>query len=431
MDYVIKNQKIGFIPLSFNLAETGRAVLVAREVEKLGGIPVFFSHGGEYEYLIKKLGFNTTRLKPFFSKEVVKHIISVNRGEKKGIPYSESFIRTAVNEEIKAFKETKIKLIVSFVNLSTSISARVSKIPLVCVSPAPGKFHLRCPDNFENIITRFIPQKIKIAYLNYSFYKSKKFLKPFNKVAKEFNLKPFNTTMDLVCGDVTLGTNFLEYINVLPNQQTLPDNDYIGIISLDDIFSKQYSKEENKKVNDKIKNHFKNANKKILTTMGSSGDKEFFIRILKTLNKTNYKVLAVYANILDENNLPNLSDNILLLKFVPSIENLHKIVDISIIHGGQGTVFASAYAGKPIIGIPMNFEQHLNLEKIVGHKSGIMISRKYFKEKNFLNSIKRVFDSYNFYYKNAQSLSNKLPTANGAKNAALRINQIYNDYLVT
>lgn len=100
------------------------------------------------------------------------------------------------------------------------------------------------------------------------------------------------------------------------------------------------------------------------------------------------------------------------------------MVDLAVIHGGQGTVYTAAYAGKPIIGLPMQLEQHLNLEKMVGHGSAIMLSRKYFNEDIFLQSIYHIFDNYDKYYRKAQHLSNILPPPKGDQNAANRIAEI-------
>ena len=57
-------------------------------------------------------------------------------------------------------------------------------------------------------------------------------------------------------------------------------------------------------------------------------------------------------------------------------------------------------------------------------KTGLRLSKKFFSEKKFLNSIKKVFDNYDHYLKNAEVLSKKLPEPNGAENAARRIAEI-------
>jgi UDP:flavonoid glycosyltransferase YjiC (YdhE family) len=421
-----KKPLVGFFPLSHNLAEMGRAILVAKEYIALGGKAVIFTHAGEYEHLAEDFGFNAVRIKPFYTEKIVKEIVSINRGEKKGIPYKESFLREAVQEEIAAYKKTGVKMIVSFVNFPCSISARVAGIPLVWVSPAPGTFYLSTPDYYENAFTRLIPRSLKIWLFNWFFNHSKKFLKPFNTIAKEHSLKPFKSTAEVMFGNVTLATNFLEFVNIFPNQQRHPAEDYVGIILLEKLFKDMFPTKDKQKINEEIKKHLDTTNKSILLAMGSSGDKTLFLKILHALNKTPHNVIAVYGKILKENEIPKLNDNILLKKFVPSTKELHKMVDLSIIHGGQGTVYTAAYAGKPIIGFPMQFEQHLNLEKMVGHGTGLMLSKKYFKEGDLVNTIQKIFDNYDIYLKNAQTLAQKLPKPKGEKNAARRIVEILN-----
>jgi UDP:flavonoid glycosyltransferase YjiC (YdhE family) len=104
---------------------------------------------------------------------------------------------------------------------------------------------------------------------------------------------------------------------------------------------------------------------------------------------------------------------------------------LAIIHGGQGTVHTAAYAGKPVIGFPMQFEQHLNLELLVKHGMAILESRKYFKEQTFLKTIQDVFDNYDFYLKNAQCLAGQLSKPEGDKNAArILVKILKQDHLV-
>ncbi|MDH7516900.1 MAG: glycosyltransferase [Candidatus Thermoplasmatota archaeon] len=157
-------------------------------------------------------------------------------------------------------------------------------------------------------------------------------------------------------------------------------------------------------------------------------ERNFFLKILKILNETEYNVIATYTTILNENDLPNLNENILLKKFIPDITSLSKRTDLAIIHGGHGTVYTAAYSGKPIIGIPLHIEQQYNLDCLVRHASAIRLSKTFFKEKNLLNAIEKIFSSYDTYLHNAQILSQRLPKPEGDKNAAKRIIEILNQY---
>jgi UDP:flavonoid glycosyltransferase YjiC (YdhE family) len=420
-----KSPIVGFFPLSYSLAETGRAIAIAKRYMELSGNVVFFTHGGEYEYLIKNLGCKVIKLKPNFSEDFIKRTRSIIKGDQRGEIYDISYLREAVRNEIAAYKKEDVDIIVSTHNYSCSISARAAKIPLVGITTGPGSFYLSIPDMYENALTRFVPQFIKIPIFNYFFQKSKDFLKPFNVVAKENNLKPFKNIYQLFYGDITLVTNFLEFINIFPNQQEFPSENYIGIILLEELFKDKFNEGKNR-LEDDILKHLNQSEKSILLSMGSSGDEKLFLKILQVLNKTHYRVVAVYSNILKEKELPEFNENILLKKFVPSIAQLHERVDLSIIHGGQGTVFTAAYSGKPIIGFPMQYEQHLNLEKIVGHGSGLMLSYKHFNDIKLIQSIDRIFKNYDEFLQNSQKLVEILPKPEGDKKAAEKIIKILN-----
>ena len=418
---------IGFFPLSYNLAEVGRAILVALELKKHGDNPVFFSHNGKYEYLEKKFGFDVINIEPAFTSDIISNIIQVNRKEKQGIPYHLSYLREVVHNEASAFKKNDIQALVSFVNFPCSLSAKIAKITHIDVSPGPGRFHYCIPDSYETSLNRLLPQKIKVPLFNYLFYKGGKDIrKPFNRIAKEQNISPFHNMFDLIHGDRTIVTNYLEFINIFPHQQLFPTNSYVGIILLEELFNHIFPINQEKQITDEIVQHLHTTRRKILLTMGSSGDKQLFNDILRALDETKYQVVAVYGNILDDNDLPDVSNHILLKKFVPSLAKLHQSVDLSVIHGGQGTVYTAAYAGKPVIGFPMQFEQHLHLEKMVGHGAGLMLSKRWYDKQQFLSAINTIFSNYSSYEKAAKILSEKLPAPQGEKIAAKKIHGIIN-----
>ncbi len=415
---------VGFFPLFYYLSEAGRVVLVAKRYREMGGKTIFFSHGGEYEHFATDLGFEIVHLQPYLTDDLIEQYKMFARGENAGGLFTESFIAKAVQNEVQTFKEVGIDCLVSTNNELAAISARAAKIPLVAITTGPGRFRYSIPDMYETSVTKLFPQFIKTRVLNWLLPRTKIHLEPFNRIAKKNNVKPLKSSMELYYGDITLITNFLQFINVFPHQQEFPPEDYIGIILLEELFKKDFSQDEAKQVDEEVLNHLKGPQKKILLSMGSSGNKELFLKILDVLNRSSYQVIAVYTNILEETELPKVNHHILLKKYVPSLASLHAMVDLSIIHGGQGTVYTAAYAGKPILGYPMQFEQHLNLEKIVGHGAGMMLSKKFFDDEKLTKLIENIFENYDCFFRNAQILAKKLPPPEGDKNAALRISQI-------
>jgi len=409
-----KKPLIGFFPLFYNLAEAGRAVLVAKRYIENGGQVIFFSHGGEYEKLARDIGCKVVKVDPIYSEEFIDDLWKYSRLEKMGAPFPEKILREHVEAELAAYEQTGVKLILTTNNFPCSISARAAGIPLISITPKViGKF-TKYPADAEFLPIRVIPRSLKLKVLNWYFPRSKMWSRPFNKLAKTYNLPSFYNSSDITKGDYTLYTDFLEFLQ-LPELGVNPGEYYIGPIFLDELFNKTLPEKQS---DNKIKQHLQKPGKSILFSLGSSGTKKFFIKVLTALNKTNYNVIAVYASVLSEDELPVVNDNIILKKFVPSIKELNHAVDLAILHGGQGTVYTAAYAGKPVIGFPMQFEQHLNLEMLVKHGTARIESRRYFKEQLFLKTIEDVFDNYDVYLKNAQKLASMLPKPEGDKNAA-------------
>lgn len=382
---------------------------------ELGGKAIFFSHGGEYEYLAKDLGCEIIQVEPIYTYKYIDFLWQSSRLETIYNPFRERLLKEHVEAEIKAFKNSDVEMIITTNNYPCTISARAANIPLVCITPKASSSYTTYPDDAEFLITRYIPNSLKVEFLNWYAPLSKLYVKPFAKLAKHYGVKPPKFFSDIPRGDYTMYTDFVELLDI--DKEHIPPNEfYIGPIFFDELFTTMYTTTDGPS-EQKLINHISKGKKSILVSLGSSGTKELFLDILQALNKTEFQVIAVCTSILDDNELPKLNNNILLTKFVPSMKKLNRLVDLAIIHGGQGTVYTAAYARKPVIGFPMQFEQHLNLEMLVRQGMAKILSRRYFKEEKLLSSIQKIFDDYNTYYENSQNLARKLSTPQGDKNA--------------
>jgi len=425
MDELVSTGKkplVGFFPVFYNLAETGRAVLIAKRYIELGGEAVFFSHGGEYEYLAKDLGCEVIRVHPIYTKEFIDRLWKASRLETLRNPYSTQDILDHVEGEISAYKKTSIKLIVSTNNTTCVISARVLKIPLIFVRSRFNPQFTYYPEDAEILFTHILPEWLKLKILNWYFPHAKHYLPPFVKVAKKYHVTPPKTGHALTKGDYTFYTDFQQLANIKDDKHS-PDEYYIGPIFFDELIKKNIEKNEVVAQEEAIHKHLKRKGRSILISLGSSGTREMFIKMLELLNNTDYTVIGVFTSILKDDELPAFNENILLRKFVPSLEKIFTLVDLAIIHGGQGTVYTAAYAGKPVIGFPMLLEQHSNLEMLARQGMAKIASRKSI-EKNLLPMIKDIFDNYDEYLTKAQSLSKRLPKPDGDRIAAHLIYQI-------
>ena len=345
------------------------------------------------------------------------------------IVYTNKTIQPIVQSEIDAFKEHGVDVIVSAFNPTCAISARVLNIPsIVLLSATVSSAYFKSgyatfPENFENTFTRLLPESFKKYLAKWVLLNNKKFLvKDFNAVVKKYNTKKFKTLNEILEGDYTLLCDDINFLNIKPTKK-VPIENFVGPVSMG------LSEEKIEDLDIDVKKHLERPGKSILVILGSASSKitspigKLFIEILKIFNKTDYNVIAVHAKISRED-LPNVEENILLKQYLNRPQIVNNMVDLAIIHGGRGTVYNSAYSGKPSIGIPSFIEQQYNIDCLVRNKVCIRISSKHFKPEELLKAINTIFENYDYYLKNAKALSEKLSKEVDEEKAVNRLVQI-------
>jgi len=393
-----------------------------------GGKAIFFSHGGKTKQVTEELGCELVKLGKLPWSKVNEDL--KNKGKFDKTPYEEllfavykkDLIKPFVEEEIEAFKNAGVDLIISSFNPTASISARALNIPLIVINsgtaipPYYRQGPVTFPENYENVFTRILPKFIKNLITRWMLLNYKLMVKDFNKVAEKYGVKPFKNINDILNGDYTFVCDDINFLGIKPTKE-FPMENFVGPIS-GGLLEKQKDT-----IDEDIKRHLNRPGKSILLMMGSNRNKKLYLNILEALNQTNYNVIAVYTTI-KEDELPETKDNILLKKFIKSPKLVNKMVDLAIIHGGRGTVYTAAYSGKPIIGLPMYCEHQYNIDNMVNKGAGLRISKRFFKQEDLLKAIDTIFSNYETYLKNAQNLSKKLTTVPGEEKAAQRLFEI-------
>ncbi len=212
------------------------------------------------------------------------------------------------------------------------------------------------------------------------------------KVNRKYGLKPFQSDLDIYVGDYNLLSDVPELFHRL---MPLPKNyDFCG-----PLFNEQDITECQSLI------HYKDTGKvKIFVTMGSSGEKEILLRILNILTEVEADVFVSCTSILNEDDRTGFSSNFYFEKAYPH-KKIAELVDFSIIHGGQGTVYTTLVAGKPYIGIPMFSEQQYNLENLQSYESGILLYESELSRESLLNCVHKILNKKE-YRMNAKKLSN-------------------------
>jgi UDP:flavonoid glycosyltransferase YjiC (YdhE family) len=400
---------VGFFPTFGSMGETIPLVKIAQAYLEVGGKALFFSHHRAYERFAEERGFQIVRL-DYLPGNKPEEIMQLHR---KGVPYEKIALRKyrteaiekAVREEIAAFKEHKVEMIVSASMLTCSISARASKIPLVVLASGvmmPPYFtsgHATFPENYENFLTKMIPHKVKNRLTGWYLLHNKKLTRGFNEVASRYHLSPFKHLVDITRGDYTLICDDINFLGVQPSKE-FPLENYVG-----PIFFRSLDEQQKKDLDAKIEKHLRRPGKSILVSSGSAYNyTTLFPVLMDALQNTDYNVIAVCKNMKTGHDITGTPENVLLTEFV-ALDRILQKVDLAITHGGRGTIYTVAYAGKPAICIPVIFENQYNIDNLVRAGAAVRLSKRNIAPEKVITEINTIFDNYSHFLQNAQELS--------------------------
>ena len=409
---------VGFFPFFHDLAESTRLVRIAKQYQALGGRLVFFSHGGRYEALAAEAGLPFHRLEPVYTPAQVDDLMKYDRMEKFGDPFPVSWLLEHVHSECRAYAQHGVSLVVTGFNLPCSLSARKAGIPLVWVLSGTSYAQYfqaglaTLPDKFQRRFTRVLPAPLTRRLTSRIMLHARTGTRAFNTVAGQLGVAGFPSTLSLWTGDYNLISDLPELLG-MPSRHDYPERDYIGplLACLDVPLDAQ------------IAEHLARPGRHIYFAMGSSGNKELYLRVLRALAGTGHNIIAAYTSILNPGEIPRLGDRVLMRRLIPA-EQVSPMADLAVLHGGQGTVYTAAYAGRPVIGIPMQFEQQYNIDMLVRQGTAIRLSKNLFRERDLIAAIDAILGHYEGFRGRAAALADRLPAVDGARRGAERIREI-------
>jgi UDP:flavonoid glycosyltransferase YjiC (YdhE family) len=385
----MKNNKVLVAAAAFNWAESHRMASIGLTL-KQRGMEVYSLGSGIYDSLLRK-DMNHLTLQgddKWYSDERIKKLMNM---DVYGNDYcTEEELMGIVEEEIKLLNMIRPAFVVTGYRTTLSISCRYAKIPLVWVlSCVVSKLFFQ-----KNLAS--MPERQPIDYVSkikdkktQTQYYSKLALKNYStsdswiRVQKKLGIPTFKTDLDIFCGDFNLMSDAAE---IYPELFPLPrEYRFCG-----PLFQSQQIR-----MPECVENYKERGRTKIFVSMGSSGEKEIFYRIIKMLKSIEADIFVATTSILNEADTKDFKENFFFSRSFPHKE-IAEWVDLSIIHGGQGTVYTSLLAGKPFIGIPMFSEQQYNLENLDKYECMIRLSEKDINEEILKNSINEILTNKNY-----------------------------------
>lgn len=414
------------------LSETSRMIAIYKRLFAKREKVIIATHGGTYEFVLKEERIPFEYVAPIMSNERSQEFVAANRGE-RGLQgfYKIDELREHVQSEIDFFKENNISLVLTGFTLSNAVSTRAAKIPLAVThlgSWVPPIFERKMgvpgPPMTEKPFISLIPESWLINFYNWMMPRAKLFTKPFNVIAKELHIEPFRGILDVFMGYLTLVTDAPEILGISKDElenwtpknhkfySRKPQLKYVGAI-----YAKLFGD-----VPEDVKAFLNTDKPKVYVALTSSRP-DYVSAVYSTL--MDMDVRAIFCSTTHPKNFKK-SPNILIKKYLPS-HKVMPLVDVAIIHGGQGSVQSAIASGIPMVGFPLQPEQKFNLKQLERHGAGICLPLRILKKGNFRAVIEKIL-SDNSFKTNMQRLKSYQDRYDGVENVAKALQELARHY---
>jgi UDP:flavonoid glycosyltransferase YjiC (YdhE family) len=371
-----------FAPAAFDLAETTRMLEIAKGFQRHNEARDvfdchFISYGGDFEHLIEEAGYPLQRLEPRLTPEKIEHIGKVDKAEKFAPAFAKEELVQRIESETTYLSELLPAAALTGSSVAIPVTCRRLKIPLVWVIQSTwleGFFAhgAGMTDGIRFPPLKWVADKAILLFIN--FWIRYGFLNTLNQAAGQFGIEGCRSIFDYWRGDVTIVAEPAEFSGAaLP-----PDHYYTGPLIARQDFP----------VPDEVRT-IPHDLPLIYFAMGTSGTPEIMSKIIESFAGKPYRVIAPVRYQLDKVPRVRIPDNVIVTGWLPA-QDVNKLADLSVIHGGIGTVMTAAYAGKPIVGVGMQPEQVANLQCLVRKGFAIRVGKSRDPSRQILKAIARL-----------------------------------------
>ncbi|WP_309134842.1 nucleotide disphospho-sugar-binding domain-containing protein [Cellulomonas sp.] len=353
-------------PETFNLAETTRAIQVARALGDRHRC-VVAGYSERYAGLVRDAGLEYRALQPRLTDRQADQLLRVDQMRGVRHPFDVPTVRARVASEVALIRELDAAAVVIGMTLTQLVSARAAGVPLVHVKPwAFSVPHLarlrhvplsggttpagRALDRAAARVTRAVAPHVTARP------------RAFDVVAREHGVRLPRPTVHALEADVNLLTSMTGFVEDVP----LPP----GYAHVGPVFARLGGA-----LPDAVRSAVEaSARPVVYLGLGSSADRRLVVRAVRALAAMPVTVVAPVGHYLDAPTRARLAaelgPHVLLTDLLPTHEVL-PLVDAAVLHGGEGTVQAAVVQGVPFVGIGLQMEQRWNVDECVRHGAAL------------------------------------------------------------
>jgi UDP:flavonoid glycosyltransferase YjiC (YdhE family) len=342
-------RRVLFVAEAVTLAHVARPVVLARTLDSAHH-EVHLAWDPRYRRLFGDLPFLQHAIR---SIPVRQFLDALARGRPV---YDVQTLRDYVREDLKVLDEVRPDLVVGDFRLSLAVSARLAGVPYLAICNAYWSPHARqrypVPElPFNRVLGLTLGGALfrLLRPLAFALH-----TRPLNRVRRQYGLP----TLGLDLRRVYTEADHVLYADVpelIPTFGLPTSHHYLGPVLWSPAVSPPDWWDE-----------VPRGQPVIYITLGSSGRGELLDVVLDALAELPMSILAAKAGRADGRPAPA---NAFVADYLPGCEAAAR-ASLVICNGGSPTTQQALAAGVPVLGIPDNLDQHLNMQAICEHRAG-------------------------------------------------------------
>lgn len=335
-----RKPRILFVSEAVSLAHAVRPAMLAGALSEADW-DIFFAMDPRYASLFRTLPRNRINIHSISGKQFI-NALSYGRP----IYNNENFL-SYIDEDLDVIDQTTPDFIIGDFRLSLSVSARLRGTPYATITNAYWSPYSNHPYPIPELpLTRLVG--VGIAQRVFDWVRPKAFAahcKPLNNARSYYNLNSLGSDLRSIYTDAD-DVLLADSPTLFPISSEAPNHFYLGPIfwSPDTPLPRWWQSIDR-------------TRPIVFVTMGSSGKARAFKQILNALAGMPINVIGATGGRVDPFDIP---PNALVDTFIPVTKAL-AISDLVICNGGSLMTYQSIAAGRPVLGIPSNLDQHLNM----------------------------------------------------------------------
>jgi UDP:flavonoid glycosyltransferase YjiC (YdhE family) len=372
-----QRRRVLFVAEAVTLAHVARPFALAQGLDP-ARYDVVLACDPRYRAL---LGALTFPLRPIQSIPSQRFLDALSQGRPL---YDAATLRGYVREDLELIAETAPELIVGDFRLSLAVSARVSGVPYVAIANVYWSPYARLRFPVPELpMTKWLG--VALAQRIFGLVRPLAFAVhtlPLNRIRREFGLPSLGFDLRRVYteADQTLYADVPDFVPMV----ALPaHHHFLGPIPWSPTVAlppwwDDLPRNRNAPV--------------IYVTLGSSGRSNLLPVVLEALAGLPVTVMAATAGRVDVSTVPA---NARVAAFLPGAEAA-ALACLVICNGGSPTTQQALAAGKPVLGLVSNLDQHLNMGAVADHRAGVLVRAETATVASLRAAVERMLDKASY-----------------------------------